>query len=129
MEPASISTGAAVSIMKFWSILSAVCGSVVPIIALSNDEKVGFKKALLMAFTGSSFAIFLAPWIARGIGISGAEGFAALCWIMGATGVFITKILYKWLDNRGDELVTSIFERVFGKSLKDKNKEVEDKNG
>lgn len=122
MEPITTTSAGVSGGVKLWSILSAVCGSVVPILALSDKQKVGFQKALLMAFIGSSFAIFVAPWTARFFEVNTQEGLAALSWIMGATGVFIIKVLYKWMDTHGDSLITGLFDRIFGKSTQSSEK-------
>ena len=58
------------SVTKLWSIISGVCGSVIPILALADKTQISIKSAFFMAVTGSSFSIFVAPYTAQRLGIS-----------------------------------------------------------
>lgn len=111
-EPVSTSAGAIFTIAKAWSILAGVCGSVVPILALSDQQKTSFKNALFMAIVGSSFAIFMGPWIADNANVHSTEGIVALSWALGAVGVYVIRAILKWLDNKGEEAVDQIVQRV-----------------
>ena len=111
-EPISASAGAIFSIAKAWSILAGVCGSVVPILALSDQHKTSFKNALFMALVGSSFAIFMGPWISDLAKLNSTQGIVALSWALGASGVYIIRAILKWLDRRGEEAVDQLVQRV-----------------
>ena len=111
-EPVSASATAIFSIAKAWSILAGVCGSVVPILALSDQHKTSFKNALFMALVGSSFAIFMGPWIADLSKVNSTQGIVALSWALGASGVYIIRAILKWLDRKGEEAVDQIVQKV-----------------
>ncbi|MNK27655.1 hypothetical protein D3C87_460170 [compost metagenome] len=112
-EPATTSA-AIFSVAKAWSILAGVFGSVMPILALSDQKRITFKNALFMAIVGSSFAIFVGPWIALYFGLTSLEAVSALSWLLGATGVYIIRAVLKWLDKRGEEAVGQIVNKVIG---------------
>lgn len=111
-EPVSTSAGAIFTIAKAWSILAGVCGSVVPILALSDQHKTSFKNALFMAVVGSSFAIFMGPWIADNANVHSTEGVVALSWALGAVGVYVIRAILKWLDKKGEDAVDQLMEKV-----------------
>jgi hypothetical protein len=111
-EPVTASAGAIFSIAKAWSILAGVCGSVVPILALSDQHKTSFKNALFMAIVGSSFAIFVGPWIADDAGVHSTEGIVALSWALGAVGVYVIRAVLRWLDKKGEDAVDQIVQKV-----------------
>lgn len=111
-EPVSTSAGAIFTIAKAWSILAGVCGSVVPILALSDQNKTSFKNALFMAIVGSSFAIFMGPWIADNANVHSTEGVVALSWALGAVGVYVIRAVLKWLDKKGEEAVDQLVQKV-----------------
>jgi hypothetical protein len=111
-EPVTASAGAIFSLAKAWSILAGVCGSIVPILALSDHQKTSFKNALFMAVVGSSFAIFMGPWIAENAGVHSTEGVVALSWALGAVGVYVIRAILKWLDKRGEDVVDQIVQKV-----------------
>jgi hypothetical protein len=111
-EPVSTSAGAIFTIAKAWSILAGVCGSVVPILALSDQHKTSFKNALFMALVGSSFAIFMGPWIADNANVHSTEGVVALSWALGAVGVYVIRAVLRWLDKKGEEVVDQLVQKV-----------------
>lgn len=111
-EPVSTSAGAIFTIAKAWSILAGVCGSVVPILALSDQNKTSFKNALFMAIVGSSFAIFMGPWIADNANVHSTEGVVALSWALGAVGVYVIRAVLKWLDKKGENAVDQLMQKV-----------------
>jgi hypothetical protein len=113
-EPVTTSAGAIFTVAKAWSILAGVSGSVVPILALSDQNKTSFKNALFMAIVGSSFAIFMGPWIADNANVHSTEGVVALSWALGAVGVYVIRAVLKWIDRRGEEAVDQIVQRVIG---------------
>jgi hypothetical protein len=116
-EPVTTSAGAIFSV-KAWSILAGVCGSVVPILALSDQHKISFKNALFMAIVGSSFAIFMGPWIAFAAGINSTQGIVALSWALGAVGVYVIRAVLRWLDKKGEHAVSQVVEKVTGGIVK-----------
>lgn len=116
-EPVTTSAGAFFSI-KAWSILAGVCGSVVPILALSDQQKISFKNALFMAVVGSSFAIFMGPWIAIEAGIKSTQGIVALSWALGAVGVYVIRAVLKWLDKKGENAIGQLVEKVTAGTVK-----------
>lgn len=122
-EPVTASAGAIFSIAKAWSILAGVCGSVVPILALSDQHKTSFKNALFMAIVGSSFAIFMGPWIAENANVTSTEGVVALSWALGAVGVYVIRAVFKWLDRKGEQAVDQIVERVTAGAYKSSNEQ------
>lgn len=97
---------------KAWSILAGVCGSLIPILALSDKTKLSFKNACFMAVTGSSFAIFVGPWFASYTHITSVEGVIALSWTMGAIGVYLIRTVLNWLDKRGIVALDRLTNRV-----------------
>lgn len=115
-EPTTTSAAAIFSIAKAWSILAGVCGSVMPILALSDQKKTSFKNALFMAITGSSFAIFVGPWIALYFGLNSLEAISALSWLLGATGVYFIRAALRWLENRGENAIDQVVSKVIGVS-------------
>lgn len=113
-EPASTSAAALFSIAKAWSILAGVCGSIMPILALSEKKKTSFKNAFFMAIAGSSFAIFVGPWIGLYLGLNSLEAISALSWMLGATGVYLIRAILGWLDSRGEEAIDKIVSKAIG---------------
>lgn len=113
-EPVTTSAGALFTAAKAWSILAGVSGSVVPILALSDQHKTSFKNALFMAIVGSSFAIFMGPWIAEYFNVRSTEAIVALSWALGAVGVYVIRAILKWLDKRGEDVVDQIAQKVSG---------------
>lgn len=111
-EPVSTSAGAIFTIAKAWFILAGVCGSVVPILALSDQNKTSFKNALFMAIVGSSFAIFMGPWIADSANVHSTEGVVALSWALGAVGVYVIRAVLKWLDKKGEDAVDQLMQKA-----------------
>lgn len=123
-EPVTTSAGAIFTIAKAWSILAGVSGSVVPILALSDQNKTSFKNALFMAIVGSSFAIFMGPWIADNANVHSTEGVVALSWALGAVGVYVIRAVLRWIDKRGEDAVDQIVNRVIGGDSRDDEKQV-----
>lgn len=121
-EPVSASAGAIFTITKAWSILAGVSGSVVPILALSDQNKTSFKNALFMAIVGSSFAVFIGPWIADYLNIHSTEGVVGLAWVLGAIGVYVIRAILKWLDNKGEDAVDQIAQKISGGIYKGREK-------
>jgi hypothetical protein len=123
-EPVTTSAGAIFTVAKAWSILAGVSGSVVPILALSDQNKTSFKNALFMAIVGSSFAIFMGPWIADNANVHSTEGVVALSWALGAVGVYVIRAVLRWIDKRGEDAVDQIVNRVIGGDSRDDEKQV-----
>jgi hypothetical protein len=113
-EPASTSVVAIFSVTKAWSILASVCGSIIPVMALSDEHKIGIRNVIFMAVTGSSFAIFMGPWAAQYVGLTSIESLAGLSWTMGVIGVFLIKAVLRWLDRRGVDVIDRVFSKVTG---------------
>ena len=113
-EPVSASAGAIFTIAKAWSILAGVSGSVVPILALSDQHKTSFKNALFMAVVGSSFAIFVGPWVADYFSVRSTEGIVALSWALGAVGVYVIRAVLRWLESKGEDVVDQIVQKISG---------------
>jgi hypothetical protein len=124
-EPVTASAGAIFTIAKAWSILAGVCGSVVPILALSDHHKTSFKNALFMAIVGSSFAIFMGPWIAENANVQSTEGIVALSWALGAVGVYVIRAVLKWLEKKGEDVVDQIVQRVTSGIYKGESKPIQ----
>jgi positive regulator of sigma E activity len=116
-EPVSTSVATYFSIAKIWSIVAGVCGSIIPILALSEKSKVTAVNGLFMALTGSSFSIFVGPWLSQKLGFTSLEGTVALAWIMGASGVFVVRSFLKWLENEGSNAINTVVHRVIGKNI------------
>lgn len=120
-EPATASAAAFFSITKAWSILASVCGSIIPVMALSEKHKISLKTSLIMATTGSSFAIFVGPWIAAYFNIKSTEGLSGLSWVMGAVGVYLIRAVLKWLDTRGVFALDKLFSKVTGTGVNEES--------
>jgi hypothetical protein len=65
-----------------------------------------------MALTGSSFSVFVGPYLAQKLGLTTIEGMVALCWVMGATGVFLIRAVLKWLDQRGVTAIDKVIDKI-----------------
>lgn len=113
-EPTTTSAAAFFSATKVWSIIASVCGSVIPVIALSDKNKVSLKNAMFMAATGSSFAIFVGPWVAMYLELQALEAIAGLSWTMGVIGVYLIRAVLQWLESRGVSAVDRLFSKVTG---------------
>lgn len=113
-EPATTSAAAFFSVTKGWSIIASVCGSIIPVMALSDKHKVSVKSALFMASTGSSFAIFVGPWVAEYFKIVSIEAIAGLSWTMGVVGVYLIRAVLRWLELRGTSAVDRLFSKATG---------------
>lgn len=113
-EPVSASAGAIFSITKAWSIIAGVCGSVIPILALSEEHKTSFKNAVFMAVTGSSFAIFVGPWVGEYLHLTSLEAIVALSWGMGAIGVYVIRAVLRWLDKKGEMAIEKLVGKLTG---------------
>ncbi len=113
-EPVSTSVATYFSIVKIWSIVASVCGSIIPILALADRTKITALNGFFMALTGSSFSIFVGPWLSEKLGYTSLEGVVALSWVMGATGVFVVRAFLKWLEERGLDAISSVVDRVVG---------------
>jgi len=99
----STALAAAITAAKFWSFLASFAGSIVPILAISNERKISIRNAVISAIVGTSFAVFIGPIICDYLNLKTAEAIAALSWIMGGTGVHIIRAVILWIDNRGSE--------------------------
>lgn len=104
-EPASTSVVTYFSITKIWSIIAGVSGSIVPIIMLAEKHKITVTKALLKAIVGTSFSVFVGPFLAEKFGFSSIESIVALSWALGVLGVSIVRTIVVWLERRGVETV------------------------
>lgn len=111
-DPVSTSIATYFSITKIWSITSGVCGSIIPILALADKTKIRLSNAFFMALTGSSFSIFVGPYLAQKLEFTTVEGMVALCWVMGATGVFLIRAILKWLDQRGVTTIDKVVDKI-----------------
>lgn len=116
MAEPTTSAAALFSITKVWSILASVCGSIIPVMALSDKNKIGIRNGLFMAATGSSFAIFVGPWVAEYFKIISVEAIAGLSWTMGALGVYLIRAVLSWIENRGVSAIDRIFTKAIGTS-------------
>lgn len=115
-EPVSTSVATYFSLIKIWSIIAGVCGSIIPILALADRTRITATNGFFMAITGSSFSIFVGPWLGEKLGFTSLEGIVALSWILGASGVFIVRAFLKWLETNGVNALNNIFNRVVGKT-------------
>jgi hypothetical protein len=113
-EPITTSTAAFFSVTKVWSILAGVCGSIIPVMALSEKHKLSLRNAFFMALTGSSFAIFVGPLIADYFKISAVEAIAGLSWALGVIGVYVVRAVLNWLDQRGVVAIDMMLSKVVG---------------
>jgi uncharacterized membrane protein YfcA len=120
-EPATTSAAAFFSIAKAWSIIASICGSVIPVMALSEKHKVSLKNSLFMAATGSSFAIFVGPWVADYFNLKSIEAIAGLSWTMGAVGVHFIRAVLRWLDRRGVQALDRLFSKATGTEEKEED--------
>jgi hypothetical protein len=113
-EPVTTSTAAFFSITKVWSIFAGVCGSIIPVMALSEKHKLSLRNAFFMALTGSSFAIFVGPLVADYFKLISVEAVAGTSWVLGVVGVYVIRAVLNWLDERGVVAVDRVFSRVVG---------------
>ena len=113
-EPVSTTIATYFSIAKVWGIVSGVCGSLIPVLALADRTHVTLIKGCFMAITGSSFAIFVGPWLCEKLGINFLEGIAAMSWFMGATGVYIIRAVLKWLDEKAVDAIDKFVNKNIG---------------
>jgi hypothetical protein len=113
-EPVSTSVATYFSLVKIWSIVAGVCGSIIPILALADRTRISTTNGIFMALTGSSFSIFVGPWMSEKLGFTSLEGVVALSWIMGASGVFVVRAFIKWLENEGTNVVSAILNKIAG---------------
>jgi hypothetical protein len=113
-EPTTASIATYFSITKLWSITSGVCGSIIPILALADRSKITLTTGFFMALTGSSFSIFVGPYLAQRLDITSIEGIVALSWAMGATGVYIIRAIFKWLDKRALNAIDLAVSKALG---------------
>lgn len=127
-EPVSTSVVTYFSIAKIWSIVAGVCGSIIPILALADRTKITAVNGIFMALTGSSFSIFVGPWLGAKLGFTSMEGIVALAWIMGASGVFVVRAFLKWIENEGSNAINTVVHRVIGKNVPVKDDDVEQDN-
>ncbi len=103
------------SLIKIWSIVAGVCGSIIPILALADRTRITATNGFFMALTGASFSIFVGPWLGEKLGFTSLEGVIALAWIMGASGVFVVRAFIKWLENEGPNIINNVAIRMIGK--------------
>lgn len=115
-EPVSTTVATYFSLIKIWSIIAGVCGSIIPILALADRTRITAVNGFFMAITGSSFSIFVGPWLGEKLGFTSLEGIVALSWILGASGVFVVRAFLKWIENNGVSAINSIFNRVSGRT-------------
>jgi hypothetical protein len=113
-EPTSASVITYFSIAKLWSIVSGVCGSIIPILALADKTRITIANGFFMALTGSSFSIFVGPWLAEKFGLASIEGIVALSWILGATGVYLVRAVLKWLEQKGVDVIDATVNKALG---------------
>ncbi len=114
-EPVSTSVATYFSLIKIWSIVAGVCGSIIPILALADRTRITAVNGVFMAITGASFSIFVGPWLGDKLGFISLEGIVALSWIMGASGVFIVRAFIKWLEHEGPGFIHNVATRVVGR--------------
>lgn len=115
-EPVSTTVATYFSLIKIWSIIAGVCGSIIPILALADRTRITAVNAFFMAITGSSFSIFVGPWLGEKLGFTSLEGIVALSWILGASGVFVVRAFLKWIEANGVNVITNVFNRVIVKT-------------
>jgi hypothetical protein len=120
-EPTSTSVVTYFSVAKIWSIISGVCGSIIPILALADRTKVTLINGFFMALTGSSFSVFVGPWLAQKLEIASIEGIVALSWIMGASGVYLVRAVLRWLDKKAVDTIDRVVNKTLGVSPETKN--------
>ena len=113
-EPVSTSIATYITITQLWSVLAGVCGSVIPILALADKSGITVMNGFFMALTGSSFSIFVGPWLADKLGINAIEGIIALSWVMGAGGVYLVRAVLTYLDKRGALAVEAVVNKTLG---------------
>lgn len=125
-EPVTASVATYFSLIKIWSIVAGVCGSIIPILALADRARITALNGFFMALTGSSFSIFMGPWLGEKLGFSSLEGVVALSWILGATGVFFVRAIIRWIEERGVDAINDVVTRAIGKDRTDRtNRAVE----
>lgn len=107
-------TAALISSVKAWSILAALCGSVIPILALSEKKKTSIRNASFMALTGGSFSIFVGPWLALYLNFQSIEAIVALSWGLGVVGVYAIRAILNWLERRGEQTIDNVVRKVTG---------------
>ena len=115
-EPVSTTVATYFSLIEIWSIIAGVCGSIIPILALADRTRITAVNGFFMAITGSSFSIFVGPWLGEKLGFTSLEGIVALSWILGASGVFVVRAFLKWIESNGVSAINSIFNRVSGRT-------------
>jgi uncharacterized membrane protein YdcZ (DUF606 family) len=113
-EPLTASIAAYLSAAKIWSIIAGVCGSIIPILALADRTRITLINGFFMALTGSSFSVFVGPWLSQRLDISSIEGTVALSWIMGAGGVYLVRAVLNYLDKRGATTVEALVNKTLG---------------
>jgi len=113
-DPASTSVIAYFSVAKLWSITAGVCGSIIPILALADRTKITKVTGFFMALTGSSFSIFVGPWLSERMGFTSIEGIVALSWMMGAGGVYLIRAILNWLDKRAADTIDMAVSKALG---------------
>jgi hypothetical protein len=113
-EPATTSVMTYISATKLWSIVAGICGSFIPILALADKTKISLRNALFMAITGSSFSIFIGPFVSQKLGLESLQGIIAISWVLGAVGVYVVRAVLNWLDKRGVDIVEGVMNRVIG---------------
>lgn len=109
------------TMLKAWSVLAGVCGSLVPILIFSDKRKTTFKQALFMAIIGCSFSTFMGPWIADRFSLTGPDAIIALSWFLGVIGVYIIRAGLHWIERRGDHIFDNLFGKLTGHSGKPKD--------
>jgi hypothetical protein len=115
-EPVTTSVATYFSLIKIWSIIAGVCGSIVPILALADRSRITAINGFFMALTGASFSIFVGPWLGEKLSFTSLEGIVALSWILGVTGVFIVRAVIKWIEQRGVEAINNVVNKAIGKT-------------
>ncbi|HXP50926.1 MAG TPA: hypothetical protein VN922_13275 [Bacteroidia bacterium] len=111
-EPATSTAAIAVAAIKLWSLIASVAGSAIPLLALSDKKKITLRSAAVSAAVGSSFAIFLGPWLAQKLDFTTPESLSALSWVLGGTGVYIVRAVITWLDEKGVGAIDRVVDRL-----------------
>lgn len=105
-EPtSSVTLAAALTTTKLWSIIASFAGSIVPILAISDQKKITFRTAVISAIVGTSFAVFIGPIICNYFNFTTPESISAISWVLGGSGIHILRAIILWIDNKGSEAI------------------------
>ena len=106
------------SISRIWGIIAGICGSVIPLMALSDKTKIEPKRGVFIGLCGASFAIFIGPEVVNYLNVTSLEGISALSWFMGATGIYVIRAVLSWIDEKGPNILDALFSKLTGVDVK-----------